>query len=714
MPVKNLSVFFPLYNEEGNVQQSVEKAISVLNNLKIDYEILLIDDGSSDKTGQIADRLSEDNPKIKVIHHEKNLGYGEALKSGFYNAKYDTVCYTDGDRQFDFAEVEKFLEKIEEHDLILGYRIKRQDPYLRILFKKGWKASLFIFFGLTFRDVDCGFKMIKKNVLEKIPHLESTRGAMINAELAIKVKKAGFKIAQVGVSHYPRLSGKPTGATLTVIIRSYVDLLRLWWKLKDQKFLFLLLIGVLVLAAFFRLYRIDEYMLFLGDEGRDVLIVQDMVKGKNFPAIGPPSSVGNIYLGPLYYYMMFIPMVLTNLNPVSASVMNALIGVTCVFLIYYFGKVWFGRMSGLIASFFYAISPVTINYSNFSWNPNPTPFFALLAVLGFYKAHSTGNSRWLILTGASAAAALQMHYLALILLPILGIFWIFEFITKKGRYFWQGTVGAVVVFLVVMSPLLMFDLKHNFLNYRAIREFFTTSNAVSGNIFENFKKIPQIFSENLIGRYMAGENMQLALILSILILLALFRKSWPTFALGVWLIVGLLGVSFYQKDIYDHYLGFLNPVPFLLFGSLATLKISKKFKTLILGLLIITLIFLNLEKSPLKNPPNNQLGRAKDVAKFIIEQSEYRPFNFALLAERNYDPSYQFYLDEFGHKPQQLPFTKTDQLFVVCEDPVCNPVGHPKQEISHFGWAIVEKEWEVNGVRIYKLIHNPEELKVKN
>ncbi|MDP3758811.1 MAG: glycosyltransferase, partial [Candidatus Daviesbacteria bacterium] len=395
--------------------------------------IIVVDDGSTDKTGQIADRLARENPNIRVIHHPKNLGYGEALKSGFYNARYDTIVYTDGDGQFDFSEVTKFLDKINDVDVVIGYRIKRQDSFLRKLFGKGWRLTLLTFFGLTLKDVDCGFKMVRKEVLEKIPHLQSQRGAMINAELAIKAKKMGFRIAQVGVNHYPRLSGRPTGANLKVIVKSFMDLLTLWWKLKDQKVFFILLIGILVLAAFLRFYRLSEYMTFLGDEGRDAIVIKNMLVDYHFPLIGPPTSVGNIYLGPLYYYMMAVPMAIFYLNPVAATGMNAVIGVATIGLIYYLGKVWFGRAPGLIAAYLYAISPVTIIYSRFSWNPNPAPFFALLSVFSLYKVHQTGNFLWLVLTGLTVGAALQMHYLAAILIPITIAIWFYEVFLRRSK-----------------------------------------------------------------------------------------------------------------------------------------------------------------------------------------------------------------------------------------------------------------------------------------
>lgn len=710
---RNLSVFFPCINEEGNIENTVSGAEKVLKQLKVNYEIIIVDDGSGDSTGKIADKLAAENPNVRVIHHPKNLGYGEALKSGFYNARFDTIVYSDGDGQFDFQEVTKFLEKISDYDLIIGYRIKRRDSFLRRLFGRGWRLTLLSIFGVTLKDVDCGFKMVSKKVLEKIPHLKSSRGAMINAELAIKAKKAGFKIAQVGVNHYPRVSGKPTGANLQVIIKSYVDLLKLWWELKNYKGLFILLLGVLALAAFLRFYKLSEYMTFLGDEGRDAIVIKNMLTEHHFPLIGPPTSVGNIYLGPLYYYMMAPPMIIFNLNPAAAAGMNAAIGVLVVGLIYYFGKVWFGRAAGIVAAYLYAISPVAIIYSRSSWNPNPAPFFSLIAIFGLYKAYKSDNYKWLILTGLSSAAAIQMHYLVLILLPVLLIGWLIELFRKnqqRKNFFWTGTILAIASFFLMMSPLLMFDLRHDFLNYKALTHFLNNG-AVTVDIFANVLKIPYLYSYNLIGRYIAGENPYLTGIISLLTLIVLFYKFsyWPKTVLGVWLIVGLFGLTFYQQNIYDHYLGFLSPIPFLLLGSVAVIRLpaSKYLPVLILAVLILFLTVVNFQRNPLLTSGGNQLKRTQDIAKFIIYEAGDRDFNFALLAKNNYDSAYQFYLDMYGHKPKQVPFNKTDQLFVVCEDEVCDPTHSPKYELAAFGWSKIAWEQNLYGVKIYKLIPNP-------
>lgn len=230
MSLQKLSVFFPAFNEEENIVPTVEKAQKVLEKLNLkDYEILVVDDGSKDKTGEIAEDYARKHDRVRVIH-QRNGGYGAALQSGFYDSKFEWIIYTDSDGQFDFSEVIKFLDKTQEVDLLIGYRIKRSDPFIRLIIAKGWAMLLFIFFGLRLRDVDCGFKMVSRKLLDSIPHLESTRGGMINAELVIKAEKYGFNIVQIGVNHYPRLFGQPTGASLRVIINSFIDLIKFWIK----------------------------------------------------------------------------------------------------------------------------------------------------------------------------------------------------------------------------------------------------------------------------------------------------------------------------------------------------------------------------------------------------------------------------------------------------------------------------------------------------
>ena len=227
-----LSLFFPAYNEEGNIKNTVEKAIPVLKNVASKYELLIVDDGSKDKTGEIADKLAEEYSFIRVVHHHPNQGYGAALKSGFYNSKQEWIVFTDSDGQFDFSEVTRLIEKSGEADIVAGYRINRQDPLMRKIFGFGWTFLSRLLLDVGVRDVDCAFKLVKKKVIDTIPKLQSTRGGMISPELLGRARKAGFKIVEVGVHHYPRKEGKQTGANLKVIFKSFVDLGKLWWQVK--------------------------------------------------------------------------------------------------------------------------------------------------------------------------------------------------------------------------------------------------------------------------------------------------------------------------------------------------------------------------------------------------------------------------------------------------------------------------------------------------
>lgn len=519
------------------------------------------------------------------------------------------------------------------------------------------------------------------------------------------------------------------------------------WVKANRVETFIILL-ILLIAAILRLYRIDAYMTFLGDEGRDALIIKRILTTGDIPLIGPPTSVGNMYLGPLYYYMMTIPMTISWLNPIGAAVQVALIGTATVGLIYYLSREWFGKLSAITASILYALSPVNIIYSRSSWNPNPAPFFALLFILGFYKAFKTKNYLWLILSGGAAAFAVQMHYLALILIPVGFILWLFQaykhslktsfeselsnsvYEQKKkrnGKRLILGTVLAIGLFLILMSPLLIFDLKHNFMNYRALTTFFSNrETTVNLNILNTLGRYPTIYIDSLIGRYVTGDNQTLKNIVSLVLFLPLFasiylwRKGekirWGIFALYVWLLIGVSGLVLYKQTVYDHYIGFLNPVPFMLIGAIAAsfralrqadVKIARNFFLI----LVVILLIGEIIRSPLIISPNNQLKRTQDATKFVIEQAGGKPFNFALLAEHNYDAAYQFYLDIYGFKPKVLPFEKTDQLFVICEDKVCNPVGNAKYEIAAFGWTKIEYEKEFQGLKIFKLVHNPEEDK---
>jgi glycosyltransferase involved in cell wall biosynthesis len=225
--VSELSIFFPFWNEQDNIETVITKAIKVAEKVAMKWEIIMVDDGSSDKTLEIARRLAQKDPRLLVISHEKNRGYGAALKTGLSKAKYNLVVFNDGDSQFDLSEVTKFLERIGNADMVIGYREKRIDNPFRHVLMNMLKVWDFVFFGFRFRDIDCGFKLFTKESLNKISPLKS-EGAMITTEILAKAKKAHLKIAQVEVNHYPRIYGDQSGGNLRVIIRAVKESLFLW------------------------------------------------------------------------------------------------------------------------------------------------------------------------------------------------------------------------------------------------------------------------------------------------------------------------------------------------------------------------------------------------------------------------------------------------------------------------------------------------------
>ena len=232
--IKELSVFLPTYNESENLPKVVENVVQSASKYAKDWELIIVNDGSKDNTQEIAESYSKKDDRIKVITHKVNLGYGASLKTGLYNSKYSWIAFIDSDGQFDFGEVGNFVKKQEETnaDLVIGYYKKRKVSFVKKITSKAWEAVVFIFFGLKVRDIDCGFKLISKKVVEGISKLESERGAFISSELLIKAKKKGFKIVEIPVTHYPRTKGVGTGRNINVIIKSFIDLFELWRKLK--------------------------------------------------------------------------------------------------------------------------------------------------------------------------------------------------------------------------------------------------------------------------------------------------------------------------------------------------------------------------------------------------------------------------------------------------------------------------------------------------
>lgn len=483
-----------------------------------------------------------------------------------------------------------------------------------------------------------------------------------------------------------------------------------------------LILGIVFLALFLRLFRISSYMTFLGDEGRDVLVWLRMVKNFKFTLIGPMTSIGNMYLGPLYYYLMLPFFIL--MGTAGPSIGTALFAGATTFFLWYFGREWFSSKIGLAASLLYAVSPVAIVLSRSSWNPNVMPFFSLLVIWGIWQFWQKDKYYWLAIDGVLLSFAIQSHYLGILLIPVVGLFFIIKFLdlkkkkSKNLKKFLLNFLFLVLGFLLLtVVPLIWFDLRHNFINYKSFYKFFSERQTTVN--LKAYKAIPQIWPlwQNLVTRLLAGKSevfgFWLAAGLGTSFLFFSIKQKKPAILLLLsWLIFGLIGMGLYKQHIYDHYFGFLYPAVFLAFAvvleKISSLKKQGKFIALIFFLLVLS---LNLIENPLKYPPNYQMERTAEISKKIVLESRDQSFNLGMIAKQNYDAGYRYFLEKWGKKAVEIDAQKTDQtitgqLFVVCEIQDCQPIGHPQAEIANFGWSKIDSQWDFPwGTKLFKLVH---------
>ena len=490
--------------------------------------------------------------------------------------------------------------------------------------------------------------------------------------------------------------------------------------IKNNKTEFLVLVVILLVASFLRLYRIADYLTFLGDEGRDVLVVKRMIIDQKWTLLGPTASVGGFFLGPIYYYFMLPFLWLFRLDPVGPAVMVALFSIATVFLVYKIGREFFDSRAGLIAAGLYAISPLVIAYSRSSWNPNLMPFFCLLVIYTLWLAVAKKRLSFLGLAGFFLGIAFQLHYLATFLVPVVILYTLlFTAETKNIKYYLLGIGG----FLVGWSPFLLFELRHGFPNLHTLYNFIFYGKE-TGFIAAKVWPIWSDVGFRLFNRLLTNNQILLAR-LGIVISLSTFicyfwsrrreKESLRMFSLlGFWLFFGVGLFGFYQKPIYDYYFGFMFPLPFLLTGFALSSLSKRLLGRVVAGAFLIALVIVNLKGIPFQYTPNRQLNQTEQVAKRVFDEAEGKSFNFALITGQNSDHAYRYFLEIWGNSPVTIENsqvdperkTVTNQLLVVCEVADCKPLGHSLWEIAGFGQAEIVGSWSApGGITVVKLVH---------
>lgn len=507
----------------------------------------------------------------------------------------------------------------------------------------------------------------------------------------------------------------------------------------------LILVLILAIAAFLRLYRIEDYMTFLGDEGRDVLVVYNILHGR-LTFLGPTASVGGFFLGPIYYYFMTPFLFLFSYSPVGPAIMVALFGIATVFLVFLVGEKFFNAKAGLIAAALYAISPITIAYSRSSWNPNLMPFFSIAMLFVLYKATDKNNLRLFALCGLLLGIAVQLHYLAVFLGAII---FIYIFITSAFNFEKKQILKQIIGvlkkyicvffgFIIGFSPFLVFEIRHGFSNLRSIINFIIHSGDTGGS--GNFYKIVEDVFFRLFGRLVTKfpppEQVSLepylniavwhflTLSLAVLSVIFLFIRFYKSIRqdkknlnkyllLIIWFFFGILFFGFYKKSIYDYYLGLLFPLPFLLVGNIFSFSLGgNKFLKIFSAICLTSLFWINFGGIPFRSEPNRQLAQVEEISRFIFQKTEKKPFNFALITGGNSDHAYRYFFRLWKHDPTVIQniendpkrTTVMDQLLVVCEIE-CEPLGNSLWEVAGFGRAEITDKWDVSVVHVYKLIH---------
>lgn len=229
-----LSLVLPAFNEEANIRQVVERAVEILPTYCRDWEVIVVNDGSRDRTAEVAAELKAAHPgRVEVVTHPRNRGYGAALTSGFTAASGDYIMFMDADRQFDIADISRLVPFVGVYDIVAGYRIKRSDPVHRVINAKIFSLAVTLLFGVRLRDIDCAFKIFRANLLKGMEL--TSPGALINTEIQAKASRQGATRVEVGVNHYPRVAGAPSGASLRVITRAMGEIVKLWWRMQSYQ-----------------------------------------------------------------------------------------------------------------------------------------------------------------------------------------------------------------------------------------------------------------------------------------------------------------------------------------------------------------------------------------------------------------------------------------------------------------------------------------------
>ncbi|GEM_PF-204243 len=546
----SLSVVLPAYNESENIEKTVTHTVSYLKGTFRDYEVIVVNDGSIDGTPDIVERLATSNPRIILVNHPKNLGYGSALRSGFERASLDYIFLMDSDGQFDISDIDRFIPFLESYDVVVGYREKRADPFIRSLNARLYHLFIRLLFGLKLRDIDCAFKMFPRSVYRAVRPIESG-GALFSAEFLVKLRQKGFTIREVPVRHFPRRFGRQTGANLKVIIRMFKECWKLRGKIRGSKgsgkTLLELNLSFLALLAFGFMVRIlfSLYWTYEGDFG----VWKWWADGVS--RVGFSQFYGKYwcdYMPGYLYILWFLDHIRSAFPNLPDKIVFKLpanlsdLGISI--LIFFVLRKITTIKNAKIASLAYLFNPASLSNSTFWGQVDSVHAFPLLLSVAF------GLWENFILSGVFAAVAFMIKPQSVVVFPIIGFF-VLKYVIKQK----EGTVSSkiitrgvevlasmVITSFIIVLPFIWYKLAGHGIEgifkepFYFIRERFGTA--------YNQYKYASLNAFNLWGMVAMWQDDQIRF-------LGIAYQSWGTIIFGIFYALVLGSLFYFEMCVED-------------------------------------------------------------------------------------------------------------------------------------------------------------------
>lgn len=476
--------------------------------------------------------------------------------------------------------------------------------------------------------------------------------------------------------------------------------------IKKNKIEFIGLFIIVSVSIFFRFYKIEELFNFMGDTGRDAREAYKIIIDHRLTLIGPRASVAGFFMGPLYFYLITIPLLIFGMNAIGLAYFTSFLGVTAVVLIYFLSRQLFSVRVSLLVAFLYSVCNTVIIYSRTSWNPSPVPILTILTIYSLIRYLKLKSEKWYLSMWVFAGLGGQLHYTYFYLIAAISVVLL---IYQRNPVTWiKGLIKGGIILLLINSSLLIFDVRHNFITSKAFIAFVTGDKVgieittYLSNYFTNFK---QLFDLTIFTGFFPVLKTVIILGLGLLLLIRKNRNYLPVIILL--LLISLIFFSSFRETVQQYYFNFLLPIPFLLIGYFVSAIKNKRLSFLIIVLVGISFFKWNLHANMNLSVPRKTLKQIQTITESIVARvPENKSFNIAYFsAEPWYSAEEYRYLTYYLKKRAQDAdnYHNIDKLFVIATGPMEDPLQIRSQETVEFGATKIEDQWEVDSVKVFQL-----------